>query len=46
MVVAFMPQHKFSFVLVGALIFYSTKRNRLNFKFDLKSNEFALYKKI
>jgi hypothetical protein len=46
MVVAFIQWHKFSFVLVGALIFYSTNRNRLNFKFDLKSNEFAIYKNI
>jgi hypothetical protein len=41
-----MPRHKFSFVLVGALIFYSANRNHLNFKIDLKSNEFAIYKKI
>jgi hypothetical protein len=45
MVVAFMSMHTFSFVLVDALKFYSANRNRLNFKFDLKSNEFAIFKK-
>jgi hypothetical protein len=42
----FMSWHKFSFVLVGAFIFYSANSCHLNFKFDLKSNEFVIYKKI
>jgi hypothetical protein len=46
MIVAFVSMYTFPFVLVGALKFYSANRNHLNFKFDLKSNEFAIYKKI
>jgi hypothetical protein len=36
----------FFFVWWNALEFYFMNRNRLNFKFGLKSNEFAIYKKI
>jgi hypothetical protein len=45
MVVAFMPVHTFSFVLMSALIlFYFAGRNRSKFKFDLNSKKFVNWK--
>jgi hypothetical protein len=39
-------RYTFSFVLMRVVIFYFVNRSRSEFKFDLNSNRFAIYKRF